>query len=90
MNPNYAIMVKQHLDKLFTTTFIAPMGEVTWLSLIVVVTKKNGKFWICVDFCNLNIATKKDPYPLLFIEEVLNMVAGHEIYSVLDGFSSYH
>jgi hypothetical protein len=90
MNPNYAIMVKQDLDKLSTIAFIAPMGEATWLSSIVVVTKKNSKFWICVDFSNLNIATKKDPYPLFFIEEVLNMVAGHEMYYFLDGFSNYH
>jgi len=43
-----------------------------------------------MDFRKLNATTKKDPYPLPFIEEVLNMVAGHEVYSFLDGFSSYH
>jgi hypothetical protein len=43
-----------------------------------------------VDFQQLNAATKKDPYPLPFIEKVLDEVAGHEVYSFLDGFSSYH
>jgi hypothetical protein len=43
-----------------------------------------------MDFRKLNATTKKDPYPLPFIEEVLNMVVGHEVYSFLDGFSSYH
>jgi putative transposase len=56
----------------------------------VVVSKKNGKLWICVDFRKLNVATKKDPYPLPFIEEVLDMVASHEMYSFFDGSSGYH
>jgi len=29
-------------------------------------------------------------YPLPFTKEVLDMVASHEMYSFLDGFSSYH
>jgi hypothetical protein len=33
---------------------------------------------------------KKDPYLLPFMEEVLDMVARHEIYLFLDDFSSYH
>jgi hypothetical protein len=32
----------------------------------------------------------QDPYPLSFMEEVLDMVVGHEVYSFLDGFFSYH
>jgi hypothetical protein len=43
MNPNYVVMVKSDLDKLLTTSFIAPMQKTTWLSPIVVVPKKNGK-----------------------------------------------
>jgi hypothetical protein len=33
---------------------------------------------------------KKHPYPLLFTKEVLDKVAGHEVYSFLDGFFDYH
>jgi hypothetical protein len=66
------------------------MEEATWLSLIVVVPKQNGKLQICVDFCKLNVATKKDPYLLPFTEEVFNMVASHEMYFFLDGFLGYH
>jgi hypothetical protein len=43
-------------------------------------TKKNGKLKICIDFKKLNVATKKDPYPLPFIDEMLNTVVGYEIY----------
>jgi hypothetical protein len=66
------------------------MEEANWLSPIVVVLKKNGKFKICVDFKKLNVNTKKDPYSLPFTDEVINIVVGHEVYTFLDGFFGYH
>jgi len=53
----------------------------------VVVPKNNGKLIIYVDFKKLNKATKKDPYPLPFFDEVLNIIIGYEAYSFLDGYS---
>ncbi len=70
--------------------FIKHVEEDTWLSLVVIVPKKNGKLKICVNFKKLNVATKKDPYSLPFINEVINIIAGHEVYTFLDGFSRYH
>jgi len=60
------------------------------LSPIVVVTQKNGKLRIYIDFRKLNASTKKDPYPLFFIDEVLNIVIGYKAYSFLDGYLGYH
>ncbi len=45
---------------------------------------------ICIDFKKLNVATKKDPYPLPFRNEVLNIVTRYKAYSFLDGYSRYH
>jgi hypothetical protein len=90
MNLNYVVVVKQDLDKLLIAGFITLVEEATWLSPIVVVTKKNGKFQICVDFQKLNIAIKKNPYLLSFMKEVLDLVAAHEVYSFLDDFLGYH
>jgi hypothetical protein len=89
-NPNYAIIVKQDIDKSLTTGFIEFVEEATWLSPIVVVPMKNGKLKICIDFRKLNVATKKDPYPLPFTDEMMNTIAGYEIYSLLDGYLGYH
>jgi hypothetical protein len=50
MNPNYAPIVKHDLDKLLNASFIVPMEEVSWLSPIIVVPKKNDKFHISMDF----------------------------------------
>ncbi len=60
------------------------------MSPIVLIPKKNGKLRICIDFRKLNVATKKDPYPLSFIDEVLNIVTWYESYSFLDGYLRYH
>jgi hypothetical protein len=35
-------------------------------------------------------ATKKDPYPLPFTNEVLNIVTWYEAYSFLNGYLRYH
>jgi len=57
MNLNYVVM-KQDLDKLLAVGFIALVEEATPLAFsIVVVPKKNGKLWVCVDFQKLNAAT---------------------------------
>jgi hypothetical protein len=70
--------------------FIKLVEKATWISYIVVVLKKNGKLKICVNFSKLSVATKKDPYPLPFTDEVINTIVGHEVYTFLDGFSKYH
>jgi hypothetical protein len=91
LNPNYATIFKQDINNLLAIGFIKFVEEATWLSPIVVVPKKNGKLRICIDFRELNLATKKDPYPLPFIDEVLNKVTGYEAtYFFLDGYLAYH
>ena len=90
MNPNYATRVKEEIDKLLRIGFIRPVKQATWLSPIVVVPKKNGKIRVCVDYRKLNAVTVTDAFPLPFTDSVLDAVAGHEMYSFLDGFSGYN
>jgi hypothetical protein len=90
LNPNYVTIVKHDIDKLLVAGFIKPVEEATWLSPIVVVLKKNVKLKFCVDFRKLNTTIKKDCYSLLFTNEVINIVVGHEVYTFLNGFSKYN
>jgi hypothetical protein len=90
LNPNYVTIIKHDIDKLLVVDFIKLVKEATWLSPIVVVFKKDGKLRICVDFRKLNPITKKYPYLLPFTNEVINTIAGHEVYTFLDGFFGYH
>ena len=66
------------------------MKQATWLSPIVVVPKKNGKIRVCVDYRKFNAATITGVFPLSFTDDVLDVVAGHEVYNFLDGFSGYN
>ena len=81
LNPNYAIKVKEEINKLLKVGFIRSVKKETWLTPIVVVPKKNGKIRVCVDYRKLNATIVIDAFPLPFIDGVLDAVAGHEIYS---------
>src|SRR5436190_1223390 len=45
---------------------------------------------ICMDYRKLNGATRKDHFPLPFIDQMLERLAGHEYYCFLDGYSGYN
>ncbi len=72
--------MKQNIDKSLAAGFIEFIEEATWLSSTIIVSKKNGKPKIYLDFKKLIVATKKDPYPLPFTNEVLNIIVGYEAY----------
>jgi hypothetical protein len=44
---------------------------------------------ICIDYRKLNKATKKDHFPLPFIDEMLERLANHAYFSFLDGYSGF-
>ena len=90
MNPNYATRVKEEIDKLLKIGFIRPVKRATWINPIMVASKKNGKIRVCVDYRKLNVVTITDAFQLPFTDGVLDVVAGHEMYSFLDGFSGYN
>ena len=52
--------------------------------------EKVGEIRLCVDFRNLNHASDKDNYPVPPMEQLLQMVSGSELFSLLDGFSGYN
>ena len=60
--------LKEEVDKLLKAGFIYPVETAEWVSTVVVTPKKDGRWRVCVDFKPLNAATKKDPYPLPFID----------------------
>jgi len=45
---------------------------------------------MCIDYRKLNKATKKDHFPVPFIEEMLERLAKHSYFCFLDGYSGYH
>ena len=45
---------------------------------------------ICIDYRKLNKTTRKDNFPLPFLDQMLKKLAGHEYYCFLDGYSGYN
>nr|GEV62158.1 reverse transcriptase domain-containing protein [Tanacetum cinerariifolium] len=44
---------------------------------------------VCIDYRKLNDATRKDHFPLPFMDQMLERLAGNEFYCFLDGFLAY-
>ena len=81
MRMNLALkdIVKEELQKLLDARFIYPISDSEWLSPLVLVPKKNGKWRICVNYRKLNKAAKKEHFPLPFIDQVLDGLARKNI-----------
>jgi hypothetical protein len=90
MNPAPKDIVKEELQKLLQANLIHPISDSQWVSPLVIVPKKNGKWRICVDFRELNKATHRDYFPLPCIDQVLDTLSGKKYFSFLDGFSGYN
>jgi hypothetical protein len=90
LNPKYKEKVKIELDRMLEARIIEPVEELEWISPMVVQDKKIGEIKICLDLKNMNDVCLHDPFPTLFIDEVLDNVGGQEVYSFTDGFAGYH
>lgn len=81
---------KSRIGATFQVGFIKPIEIIGWMSPMVLIKKKNGKFHICIDYRALNKYTCKDHFPLPFMNTILDEVARHELYTFMDGYSSYN
>ena len=79
--------------------WVSPIQVVPKKSGITVVKNENNELvptkpitgWrVCIDYRKLNTATRKDHFPLPFIDQMLERLAGHSHYCFLDGFSGYN
>ncbi|XP_065861818.1 uncharacterized protein [Euphorbia lathyris] len=79
--------------------WVSPVHVVPKKTGITVVRNKNNELvptrvqngWrMCIDFRRLNAATRKDHFPLPFIDQMLERLAGNLFFCFLDGFSGYY
>jgi hypothetical protein len=52
--------------------------------------KKNGKWWMCTNFTDLNKCYPKDDFPLVRIDKIIDSAMSCEMMSLLNCFSGYH
>ena len=86
----HAEAVREEVTKLKKVGAIKEVFYPEWLANTVMVKKKNGKWWVCVDFTDLNKACPKDPFSMLRIDRLVDLIVGHPRMSFLDAFQGYH
>ena len=79
--------------------WVSPTQVVPKKSGVTVVANENNELiptrvtsgWrVCIDYRKLNAGTRKDHFPLPFVDQMLERVTGHEFYCFLDGYSGYN
>ena len=86
----YYDAVKEEVNKFKQVRPIKEVFYFEWLANTVVVKKKSGKWRVCVDFTDLNKACPKDPFPMSWIDQLVDATVGHPQMSFLDTFQGYH
>ncbi|GJW58054.1 putative reverse transcriptase domain-containing protein [Tanacetum coccineum] len=79
----------EQLQELTDKGFIRPSSS-PWGAPVLFVKKKDGSFWMCIDYRELNKLTVKNRYPLPRIDDQFDQLQWSSIYSKIDLRSGYH
>ncbi|GJV11226.1 putative reverse transcriptase domain-containing protein [Tanacetum coccineum] len=71
------------LQELSDKGFIRP-SSLPWGDPVLFVKKKDGSFWMCIDYRELNKLTVKNRYPLPRIDDLFDQLQGSRVYSNID------
>lgn len=63
---------------------ITEPADSPWAAPVVIVRKNDGSYRFCIDYRKLNAVTRKDAYPLPWVEQSLDALAGNSWFSSLD------
>jgi hypothetical protein len=77
-------VIGEEVHKLLAAGFIKEVFHLEWLANPILVRKKGGKWWMCIDYTSLNKACPKVPYPLPRIDQIIDSTVGCETLSFLD------
>ncbi len=77
---------KVEVQKMLDRGIIEPCQS-SWASPVVLVTKKNGSTRFCMDYRKVNEVTRKDSYPIPWIDETLDALRGSHYFSTRELYS---
>ena len=80
--------VKKHLQEMIEIGAICKSTS-PWASSIIIVRKKDGSLWFCINLRKFNNRTIKDAQSLPRIEDSLDCLDGATIFTSLDLQSGY-
>ena len=75
---------------MFKVVIIIPIVKLEQIIPTMGQDKNIGGIRICVDLRNLNVSCVHDSLLTPFIDEALENMGEHEVYSFTNGFSGYH
>ena len=75
--------VWEHLQEMLDGGAIHP-SQSLWCNAVVLVRKKDRGLRFCIDFRRLNSQTKKDAYPLPWMQETMESMVGTQFFSTMD------
>ena len=75
--------VQQHIQEMLDGGAIHP-SQSPWCNAVVLVRKKDGSLHFCINFRRLNTKTKKDSYPLPWMQETMESMVGALHFSCMD------
>nr|GEV58984.1 reverse transcriptase domain-containing protein [Tanacetum cinerariifolium] len=81
--------LSDQLKELADKGFIRPSSS-PWGAPVLFVKKKDGSFWMCIDYWELNKLTVKNRYSLPRIDDLFDQLQGSSVYAKIDQRSSYH
>jgi hypothetical protein len=90
VHPRKDATIKLEVEKLLKVVFIYPVALTDWVYNLFSVNKKQGTIHVCVDYRDINKSCPKDNFPTPFIDQIVDNCTGSEIFSLMDGFSSYN
>ena len=81
---------QSEVKKLIDSGFIREEQHPDWVANIVLVTKKNGKIQVCINFRDLNEACPKDEFPLPITDVMIDNKYRFERMPFMDRFCGYN
>ena len=103
LHNNYSFLIEKQTEKwtkkiLLLSSSVSQPQVVPKKSGVTTVKNEKGEelstrlttgLRVCIDYRRLNEVTRKDHFPLPFIDQLLKRVSGHPFYCFLDGCSGY-
>nr|GEX17944.1 putative reverse transcriptase domain-containing protein [Tanacetum cinerariifolium] len=77
------------LQELSDKEFIRPSSS-PWGTSVLFVKRKDGSFYMCIDYREINKLIVKNRYPLPRINDLFDQLQGSSVYSKIDLRSGYH
>ena len=90
MRKDYVDKINAELDDLLERDYIEEVNcPSEWISNIVVVPKKNGSIRLCLDARPVNVAIRRQKYPIPPLEAIVDDLVGARYFSKIDLKNAY-